>query len=122
MFFKLNNAQCLHSGDHMKELDDAPDKPPTIMVTVIVVLSFLFVFAVVALSFPITEKLAEKRENEINNGMGNPERMAYLASQKQITSSYKKLDDGHYQVPIQQAMKMIINTQGDMSSFEDENK
>jgi hypothetical protein len=98
----------------MHEQDDAPDKPPTLLVTVIVIFSFLFVFGMIALSFPISEELAESKEEAVNTGMGNTERIVYISGQKQIMSSYKKIDDQYYQIPIQQAMKMVVNSQGDM--------
>ena len=118
MFSKLNRSQFLHDS-HPQEHDDAPDKPPTLFVTIIVVTSFLFVFAIIALSFPISEKLVESQENEINSGMGNMERIIYITGQKQILTTYKKIDDQHYRIPIQQAMKMIVDSQGDMPTGND---
>ena len=114
MFSKLNKSKFLHDSPP-QESDDAPDSPPTVLVTCIVVFSFIFIFICVALSFPVTEKLVEMQESKVNSGMGNAERIIYISGQKQIMSSYKKMDDGHYTVPIQQAMKSVVATQGDIS-------
>lgn len=122
MFFKINKSMFLHDSPQQK-LDDADDSPPTLMVTGIVVVSFIVVFIAVVLSFPLTEKLADMQKNDVDSGMGNMDRIIYISGEKQIMSTYKKLDDGHYRIPIQEAMKMVVATQGDLTSSQvDSNK
>jgi hypothetical protein len=120
VFLKLNKNKCLHDDTHIKEPDDAPDKPPTLLISVVVVLSFLSVFAVVAISFPVAEKLGEAREELADTGMGNSTRMNYLTSEKRILSSYQELDGEHYQIPIEQSMKIVVSKQGDVFTQDEE--
>ncbi|MES2614275.1 MAG: hypothetical protein V4591_02550 [Bdellovibrionota bacterium] len=118
MFSTFNKDKFLHGG-HSQELDDAPDKPPTRLVAVVVTVSFIFVFILIALSFPVIENLSTKQGNEADTGMGNTERIVYISNQKKIMSSYEKIDDNHYQIPIMQAMKMVVMTQGDISKIQE---
>lgn len=116
MLFKINNTKFLHES-HPQELDDAPDKPPTLLLTIVIIISFLFVFFVVAVSYPIIEKLSDSSSNKVDMGMGNTERIVYISGQKQILSSYKKINEKQYQIPIQQAMDIVVNNQGDISAL-----
>lgn len=117
MFFRLKDVY-FSNDSHDEELDDAPDIPPTRSVSLIVIMSFVFIFVCIALSFPITRKLAEYKEAKMITGMGNKERIVYISNQKEIMSSYKKNDDGSYQIPIQEAMKIVVKNQGDMTNYE----
>ncbi len=113
MFRSIIQNRMHHQSSH--DLQDAPDKPPVLFVTTIVILSFLFVFAVIAISYPATEKLVEWKENQMNPGMANTDRLTYLSHEKSVLMSKKQIDGDHYQIPIKDAMKMTVELQGDIS-------
>ena len=113
MFFQYNRIQ-LSQNPHSQELDDAPDKPPTAFITILIVLCFLLIFFLIAFAFPMTAKLVNYQESKSSLGMGNETRMNYLETENKILSSYKKIDNNHYQIPIDQAMKQVVATQGDI--------
>ncbi len=112
MFSKLNN-KLLHES-HNQIIEDSPDKPPTKFIASIVFLSFISVFFIIAISFPLVEKIGEARKDISDTGMGNSERITYIFSQKQILSSFKKIDENYFQIPILQAMKVVVAKQGDV--------
>jgi hypothetical protein len=115
MFSTINKPKFFHSS-HGHELEDAPDKPPVSFLTVIVLVCFAFVFLSAAVALVFTEKLVDARADQVNLGMGNQERLDYLAEQNAILSSAKKIEGNHYQIPIQQAMKMVVTSQSDSSA------
>lgn len=103
-----------HEHEHAAELEDAPDTPPTRLIAVVVLLSFAFVFAVWFIAYPLGDRFADMRKNEVDLGQGNPERLEYLKQTQKSLSSYQKLDNGYFQVPIEEAMKVIVETQGNV--------
>lgn len=118
MFQNLSKYRSFYqSSNSSHELDDAPDKPPVVFVTVVVLLSFLFVFAVIALSYPLTEKLIDRQENKVNMGMANQNRLNYLQKEKGLLNSSKQIDADHSQIPIDDAMKLTVEGQGDISKM-----
>ena len=112
MFLNLNKNKCFHS-----ELEDAPDKPPTKLISIIIVISFVFVFICIAISFPAVDKLFAYKEAEVNLGMGNTGRLVYLSQQKNILSSYNKIDDKYYHMPIDEAINKVVETQGNINAY-----
>lgn len=101
------------SSDHSSSVEeDEPDNPPVLLTSVIVVLSFVFLIFVVALAYIFLWKTTETVSNKMDSGMANETRINYIKQQDEVLSSYKKQDNGLYQVPITQAMEMIVNEQG----------
>ena len=117
MFSQWNKFQFLHNSTE-QVVDDAPDTPPTFFITGVVIFSFLFVFILICFVFPFTEKLVEFQEKEVTLGMGNEERLTYLAKEKTILSSYEKIDATHYQIPIEKAMALVVQSQGNLIHYE----
>ena len=111
MFSKLNQSKFLLSPS-LQELDDAPDAPPTFRIASIVILSFIFIFIVIAIAFPVTKKLIEMQQTNTDTGMGNKQRIMYIFGENEILSTSEKLNDNHYKIPIQDAMDVIVKTQG----------
>lgn len=102
-----------HDHEHA-ELEDAPDTPPTRLITSVVLLSFAFVFAVWFIAYPLGDQFAEMRKDKIDLGQGNPERLDYLKQKQKVLSSYQKLENGYFQVPIEEAMKVVVEKQGNV--------
>lgn len=100
------------SSDHSSGAEeDEPDRPPVLVTAVIVVLSFLFLIFVAILSYTFLWKTTESQLNKMDSGMANETRINYEKNQDEILSSYQKLENGLYQIPITQAMDLIIKEQ-----------
>ena len=93
------------------EPEDEPDRPPVLVTTVIVVVSFLFLLIVAFAASTVLWKATESREKEVETGMADPHRIEFMKQQEAILSTYKKRDDGYYQIPIAQAMKKFVREQ-----------
>ena len=101
------------SSDHSSGTEeDEPDRPPVLVTSVIVILSFLFLVFVAILSYTFLWKTTETVSNMMDTGMANETRMDYQKQQDETLSSYKKLDNGLYQIPITQAMEIVVKEQG----------
>lgn len=98
----------------MTILEDAPDKPPVGFITLIVLISFGFVFLVWIISYPFLDRWSAIDKNAVTNGMGNSERINYLKQEKETLSSYHNLGNGYYQIPIDRAMEKVVRKQGDV--------
>lgn len=98
----------------MTVLEDAPDKPPVGFVTLIVLISFGFVFVVWMISYPFIDKWAAVDKSGVSSGMGNAERLDYLKKENEVLSSYKDLGNGYYQIAIDKAMEKVVRKQGDV--------
>lgn len=111
----LKNLKRIHllSSDHSSKdvLEDEPDRPPVLTTAVIVVVSFASLIGVALFSYTFLWKATESEFNRVNNGMGNETRLSYEKAQDEILSSYKKLDNGNYQIPIEKAMDLVIKEQ-----------
>jgi hypothetical protein len=92
--------------------EDEPDRPPVLVTSVIVVLSFVFLVIVAILSYTFLWKTTETVSNLMDTGMANETRMDYQKKQDETLSSYKKLENGFYQIPITQAMEIVVKEQG----------
>ena len=95
--------------DNHSSLEDAPDKPLTPFVSIIVIFCFLFVFGVWILASSLLWKSSDYANLVEKPGMGNQARMDYIKSETEYLSSSKKLDDGFYKIPIDQAILKVVN-------------
>jgi uncharacterized membrane protein YqiK len=111
---KIIKAVPLHlSSDHSSGAEeDEPDRPPVLVTSVIVLLSFLFLVFVAIFAYTFLWKTTDAVSNMMDTGMANETRMDYQKKQDETLSSYKKLDNGLYQVPITQAMEIVVKEQG----------
>lgn len=101
------------SSDHSSGAEeDEPDRPPVLVTSVIVLLSFVFLVFVAILAYTFLWKTTETVSNMMDTGMANETRMDYQKKQDETLSSYKKLDNGLYQIPITQAMEIVVKEQG----------
>lgn len=91
---------------------DEPDRPPVMITAVIVILSFVFLIIVAIFAYTFLWKTTNSVSNMMNTGMANETRMDYQKKQDEILSSYKKLDNGLYQIPITHAMEIVVKEQG----------
>ncbi|KAB8030996.1 hypothetical protein [Fluviispira multicolorata] len=110
-FIKGQNTNLSSDHGSGSEQEDEPDRPPVLVTTVIVVFSFLFLLIVAIVASTVLWKATEAREKEVQTGMGDHQRIEYVKNQEEILSSYKKLDDGYYQIPIAQAVKQFVKEQ-----------
>ncbi len=103
----------LLSSEHSSKdvIEDEPDRPPVLTTAVIVLLSFIFLILVAFLSYTFLWKTTESEYNKLNNGMGNDTRINYEKSQDEILSSYQKLENGNFQIPVEKAMELVIKDQ-----------
>jgi hypothetical protein len=92
------------------EADEA-DRPPVLLTSIIVFFSFLFLAIVGFVAYTILWKASDTLSNVMDTGMGNPTRLEYMKKQTDLLSSYKKLENGYYQVPVTQAMEMMLKEQ-----------
>ncbi|MGY3803013.1 hypothetical protein ACWNT8_02965 [Pigmentibacter ruber] len=98
-----------HSGKNV--IEDEPDKPPVLTTAVIVLISFASLIIVAIFSYTFLWKTTESEFDRVNNGMGNETKVNYDKSQEKILSSYEKLENGNYQIPIEKAMELVIKEQ-----------
>jgi hypothetical protein len=122
MFKYLTRTFSSHEHTDLPLVEDSPDVPPTVLATAVVVISFLTVFASILISFPLVQKLVDAQTEQADTGMGNSSRLDYLAAQQKLLSSFEKIDDTHVRIPITQAMKMVVDKQGNVFSQQDELK
>ena len=99
----------LSSNEHSNKsvIEDEPDKPPVLTTAVIVLISFASLVVVAIFSYTFLWKMTES----VNNGMGNETKINYDKAQEKILSSYEKLENGNYQIPIEKAMELVIKEQ-----------
>ncbi|WGL61310.1 hypothetical protein QEJ31_06850 [Pigmentibacter sp. JX0631] len=103
----------LFSNDHSNKsvIEDEPDKPPVLTTAVIVLISFATLVVVAIFSYTFLWKMTESEFDKVNNGMGNETKLNYDKAQEKILSSYEKLENGNYQIPIEKAMELVIKEQ-----------
>ena len=108
----IKGAHLNLSSDHSSNVEeDEPDRPPVLVTAVIVILSFVFVALVGVLSYTFLWKTTDSFSSEVITGMGNETRLNYEKNENEILSSYKKLENGLYQIPINQAMELVVKEQ-----------
>lgn len=103
---------CVARHNQEETQPDAPDKPPSYMLAILVTVSFSLVFIVMLVSFPLLEKLNSGMADRMTLGMGCRDRVLYVSSQRSSMASYQKKDHDRYQIPIEQAMQLVIEKQG----------
>ncbi|APJ04955.1 hypothetical protein [Silvanigrella aquatica] len=97
------------SSDPSHSVDeDEPDRPPVLITAVIVVSSFVLLVLIALFCYTFLWKTTESFSHETITGMGNETLLNYEKNQQEILSSYKKLDNGNYQIPISQAMELVV--------------
>lgn len=110
----IKNIPFNLSSDHPPSVEsDEPDSPPVMLITVIIILTFVFLLFIGIILYTSLWKTRNSISNMMNTGMANETRMNYQKEQDKILSSYKKLENGLYQIPITQAMEIIIQRQDD---------
>ena len=108
----IKGVQLNLSADHSNGVEeDEPDRPPVMVITVIVLLSFVFLIIVAIFTYILLWKSTESLQNKMSPGMENETRINYLKQQEGILSSYGKLENGLYQIPISEAMHLVVKEQ-----------
>lgn len=110
----LTKQLLSHANSEETTLPDALDKPPTRQITMIVFGCFLFLITAAIIAKLILFKASENLENGKNLGMGSAARVDYMKQEKLNLSRYKKIDKDHYQIPIGDAMTIVVEKQGNV--------
>ncbi|RDB36155.1 hypothetical protein [Spirobacillus cienkowskii] len=104
----------IHSAGHdSSSQEDEPDRPPVLVTSIIVLLSFAFLLVVAAITYTLLWKTSSSLSDAMNTGMGNETRLNYVQSQNELLNTYKKLDNGLYQIPINQSIEIILKENAD---------
>lgn len=87
---------------------DAPDIPPTLFVTLLVIGTFFFLFLTWIFSYAVLSQVTDKFQAKSETGMANETRLKYIQKENDFLNSAAKLDNGTRKMSIEQAMDEVI--------------
>jgi hypothetical protein len=93
---------------HGEVLLDEPDHLPIKPIAWVVGITFAHVFLFLPVALFILWKMTAYDEKAIDVGMADPRRLEYIRIKEAVLSSGGALTDGQEQIPITQAMEIVI--------------
>jgi hypothetical protein len=94
-------------GSHGQELPMEEDRPPSLLITVLLAILVVLLAVILVVSGQVLGKFTDAKKAAVYENYTNPQLAEQQAKDAGRLGSYKKNEDGSFTVPVEQAMKRI---------------
>lgn len=95
-------------GSHGQELPMEEDRPPSLMITVLLGILVVLLGVILVVSGQVLSKFTDAKKEAVFSNYTNPQLLELRSKDEGRLGAYKRNDDGSFTIPVDQAMKRLI--------------